>query len=427
MALERLVSTTYPGEELDQAIEYVREKWEHLRGNARNGHHDTIESWKPLAKTSADGHLDDQDHEHPYILYLPNDYIYPGGRFIVQFYWDSYFIIQSLLLCARNDLVQGIIDNCFYMIDKYGMVTANRKRWAAGSQLPFLASMVLDLYAVTRDREWLRKAASSLEKELRGYWLNTEHLAYRGLSRYHCPPYFPRDAIAAITLDNEATWDLSPRFDEDDVLSLLPVDLNCNLFIYERALAFILRELGDSSTSSVWEQRAAERRSAIMELMWDEEDGLFYDFNFSSGSRKKVRSLATFSPLFASLADHRQAARVRESLWIFETPYGLLTCDHDYGYTDRQWNYPVGWAPLHWIVYNGLKNYGYGQDARRIASKWVDLNFRVWKETGKFYEKYDVVLGTQEVLTDRYSNQEGFGWTNAVFHALAVDLRNGLT
>ena len=364
MALERLASTSYPGEELDQAIEYVREN-------------------------------------------------------------DSYFIIQSLLLSACNAFVQAIIDNCFYMIDKYGMVTANRKRWAAGSQLPFLASMVLDLYKeMTRDREWLRKAASSLERELRGYWLNTEHLAYRGLSRYHCPPYFPKDAIAAITLDNEATWDLSPRFDEDDVLSLLPVDLNSNLFIYERALAFAFRELDDPSTSLVWEQRAEARRTAIMELMWDEDDGLFYDFNFSSRRRKKVRSLATFSPLFAGLADHKQAERIRENLRLFETPYGLLTCDHDYGYTDRQWNHPIGWAPLHWIVYHGLKNYDYGEDARRIASKWIDLNLRIWKRTGKFYEKYDVVIGSHDVLTDRYSNQDGFGWTNAVFHALVDDMRN---
>lgn len=80
--------------------------------------------------------------------------------------------------------------------------------------------------------------------------------------------------------------------------------------------------------------------------MWDEDDGLFYDFNFSSGGRKKVRSLATFSPLFAGLADSKQAASIRDNLRLFETPFGLLTCDHDYGYRDRQWNYPVGSATL---------------------------------------------------------------------------------
>ena len=191
MPLERSLPFNNSGEELDRALEYIDAKWEDLRGNARNGHHDTIESWKPLAKTSTDGHLDDQNHGNPYILYLPNDFIYPGGRFIVQFYWDSYFIMQSLLLNSSTDLVKGMIENCFYMLDKYGMVIANRKRWAAGSQLPFLASMVLDLYKVTGDREWLRKAVSFLEKELGSYWLNTEHLAYRGPKSIPLSTLFP--------------------------------------------------------------------------------------------------------------------------------------------------------------------------------------------------------------------------------------------
>jgi alpha,alpha-trehalase len=100
----------------------------------------------------------------------------------------------------------------------------------------------------------------------------------------------------------------------------------------------------------------------------------------------------------------------------------LVTCDQDYGYSDRQWNYPIGWAPLHWIVYKGLKNYGYDEDTKRIALKWLNLNYSIWEKTGNLFEKYDVVRGSHEVLTDRYKNQEGFGWTNAVFHALAVEL-----
>ena len=70
----------------------------------------------------------------------------------------------------------------------------------------------------------------------------------------------------------------------------------------------------------------------------------------------------------------------------------------------------------------GLKNYGYDEDARRIALKWLNLNYSIWEKTGNLFEKYDVVRGSHEVLTDRYKNQEGFGWTNAVFHALAVEL-----
>ena len=224
-------------------LDFIERMWVALTGNARQGHHDSFDSWKAIAATSTDGHLGDTDHNNPYIIYLPNDYVYPGGRFIVQFYWDSYFIILSLLRFAKTELAKGMVENCFYLIGKYGLVVANRRRWAAGSQLPFLSEMVLVIYQVEQNKLWLEKARSALEIEYRGYWLNQDHLVYRGLSRYHAPPYFPKEYIAAITLDNEATWDLSPRFDLEDVLNLLPVDLNCNLFAYERNCAYFYSEL----------------------------------------------------------------------------------------------------------------------------------------------------------------------------------------
>jgi alpha,alpha-trehalase len=74
-----------------------------------------------------------------------------------------------------------------------------------------------------------------------------------------------------------------------------------------------------------------------------------------------------------------------------------------------------------------LKNYGYIQEADRIALKWLNLNHKVWRQTKQLFEKYDVVRGTHEIEPDRrYTNQSGFGWTNAVFHLLVADLLSRL-
>lgn len=404
------------------ALEYIKALWEKQTGNARNGRRESLDSWRTLASKSFDGHLDDRDHSTPHILYLPNDYVYPGGRFMVQFYWDTYFILLSLLLDRQTDLARGMIENCFYLIDQYGVILANRKRWASGSQLPFLSSMISDIFEVTDDQDWLRTAVVYAEKELSGYWLNEHHLCEYGLSRYHALPHFPHTAIPAITLDHEATWDLSPRFDSDDVLHLLPVDLNCNLFLYERALALWHNVLGNSDVQARWEERAHHRRNTICELMWNDADGLFYDYDFARRRHKKVKSLAAYFPLYAGVADDHQAHRLRENLLFFEKAYGLVACDHDYGYKERQWNYPLGWAPLHWVVFKGLERYGFEEDALRIALKWLSLNLAIWHDTGKFFEKYDVVLGNHQTLSDRYVNQEGFGWTNGVFHKLVAEI-----
>jgi alpha,alpha-trehalase len=383
------------------ALEYISLLWEKLTGNARSGRREALHSWSALASSSLDGHLDDQNHKSPHILYLPYDYVYPGGRFIVQFYWDTYFILLSLILNNRIELAKGMIENCFYSIDQYGAVLANRKRWASGSQLPFLANMISDLFEVTNDHDWLRKAVVYAEKEVSGYWLDAHHLCHCGLSRYHALPHFPETAIPAITLDHEATWDLSPRFDLDDVLHLLPVDLNCNLLMYERAIGLWHQALGNIEAQAHWEEKAVHRRNTICELMWNDKDGLFYDYDFILGRQKKIKSLAAYFSLYTGVADERQALRLRDNLSLFEKDHGLVTCDHDYGYQDRQWNYPLGWAPLHWIVFKGLKRYGFDEDAQRIALKWLSVNLAVWRDTGKFFEKYDVVEGSHRTLSDR--------------------------
>lgn len=404
-------------------LSYIDHTWEKLTTNAQNGHRDSVFDWKEMAARSIDGHLDDQNHETPYILYLPNEFIYPGGRFKAQFYWDSYFVILSLLRGGRLAMARGMVDNALYLVEKHGLVIPNRKRWAAGSQLPFLSHMVRSVYEAIPDDAWLAKATVVLEKEYQEYWRNPQHEVYRGLSRYHALPWFPQDCIASITMDTEVTWDLSPRFDDKDVLNLLPIDLNCNLLRYETNFAFFHDRLGNSQAVHFWEEQARRRSTTINELMWNEEDGFYYDFDFQRNEQKKVKSLASYFAMYDGVANVNHARRLVCNLSHFETQYGLTTCDFDYGYEERQWNYPVGWAPLHWIVYKALRSYGYESAARVIAIKWISMNLDVWNSTGAFYEKYDVVKGSHEVIIDRrYTNQVGFGWTNAVFHLLVDQL-----
>ncbi|MBB6145398.1 alpha,alpha-trehalase [Silvibacterium bohemicum] len=406
-------------------LTFIDEKWEDLRANARHGHQDRFSDWEALAATSKDGHLDDLDPQRPYILFLPNDFVTPGGRFMVQFYWDSYFVVKALICTERFELAKGIVENCLFLADRHGMVIANRKRWAAGSQLPFLSEMVREVYNTTRDKKWLAWAASIVEREFIGYWLNSDHLAYEGLSRYHAPPCYPAENIADITMDHEASWDLSPRFDRGDVLELLPVDLNSNLYAYEMDLAVFHEELDSPKEASLWRNRAEQRARAVNALMWDSADGIYYDFNFVTGQRKKVKSMATFFPLFRKIASREQARTIAEKIELFEREYGMAACDQSYGYIDRQWNYPVGWPPLHLVSYLALKSYGHMEIAGRIALKWLNLNLRIWEQTGKLFEKYDVEIGSAEVLEDRYKNQDGFAWTNATFLYLLKDLAAG--
>ena len=127
----------------------------------------------------------------PGLLYLPNRYVVPGGRFNEMYGWDSYFILLGEVADGRLDLAQGTVENFFYEIDHYGSIlNANRTYFLTRSQPPFLSSMVLEVYRAlgARDpqaaKKWLKHAWPYLVRD-HALWTAPPHLAGdTGLSRY---------------------------------------------------------------------------------------------------------------------------------------------------------------------------------------------------------------------------------------------------
>lgn len=349
---------------------------------------------------------------------LPNKFISPNSALFKedQFYWDSYFIILGLIESGRVSLAKGMVDNLVFLYKKYGIIPSRNRLYNLGiSQPPFLSSMAREVYKVTRDRRWLNSVARVCESELTGYWMGEFHLIRDGLSRY-CDHF-----VTHATAEHESGWDMTSRF-QSRCLNVLPVDLNSCLFKYEKDLAEMHALSGDRSREKFFLRRASKRKKAMVNLMWDERLGFFFDYDYGKERRGRFQSVAGFYPLWAGLADESQAERVKRNLKLFEQKGGLANTQET-GLSDefRQHDYPNGWANQHWIAVKGLMNYGFVEDARRISLKWLKLNKRVFEETGEFWEKYDVVscgVGRQ----GRYTNQSGFGWTNAVFIKLIKQL-----
>ena len=81
------------------------------------------------------------------LLYLPNPYVVPGGRFNEMYGWDSYFIILGLVEDKRTDLARDMVENFFFEIENYGAIlNANRTYYFTRSQPPFLTSMIREVY-----------------------------------------------------------------------------------------------------------------------------------------------------------------------------------------------------------------------------------------------------------------------------------------
>jgi alpha,alpha-trehalase len=131
----------------------------------------------------------------PGLLYLPNKYVVPGGRFNEMYGWDSYFIILGLLEDEHRDLAKGMVENFFFEIEHYGsLLNANRTYYLTRSQPPLLSSMIRDVYdadtsarpeGYRQDDAWLARAYGFAKTD-HDFWLQPGHRAgTTGLARYH--------------------------------------------------------------------------------------------------------------------------------------------------------------------------------------------------------------------------------------------------
>jgi len=218
----------------------------------------------------------------------------------------------------------------------------------------------------------------------------------------------------------ESGWDFSSRWlkDPQDLATIhttdiIPVDLNALLFNLEQVLARAYRAEGNEEEADLFAQRANQRREAVLAYCWDDETGYFMDYDFVAGSSTGVISPAGMFPFFFKMVESEdyasRAAKVISEQLLKNG--GIATTANANG---QQWDAPNGWAPLQWITIQGLRNYGQGELADVIKQRWVDLNLRVYQNTGKMVEKYNVMDMGLEAGGGEYPVQDGFGWTNGV-------------
>ena len=394
------------------------------------------------------------DTKQPYstLLPLPESYIVPGGRFREVYYWDSYFTIQGLAESDRYGMIENMLDNFKYLIDHYGHIpNGNRNYYLSRSQPPFFALMVDLLYEHNGDSVY-HKYYTAMEKEYR-YWMEGENKvgANEGLfhlvkmpdgsilNRYCDRKDAPREESYAQDLETakqyknndgkayinlrsgaESGYDFSSRWFGDtlhlntiETTDLVPVDLNSLLYAYEIILSKAAKANGETAKGNDYLLRAAKRKKAILKYCWNDDLHFFFDYNIKQGHTTNRWCISGDMPLFVNIATNEQAEQMQKVMSEkFLKDGGFVTTIY---HTGQQWDAPNGWAPLQWIAVKGLMNYHYDSLARLAAERWMAVNERVFKSTGKMLEKYNVEDIHLESGGGEYPTQDGFGWSNGIY------------
>ncbi|XP_024903086.1 trehalase [Pteropus alecto] len=388
------------------------------------------------------------------LIYSQHPFIVPGGRFLEFYYWDSYWVMEGLLLSEMSETVKGMLQNFLDLVQTYGHVpNGARVYYLQRSQPPLLTLMMNHYVTHTNDTAFLRDNIGTLALEL-DFWAENRNISVslRGksyiLNRYHVPYGGPRpesyskDAELADILPEgdretlwaelkagaESGWDFSSRWliggPNPDLLSsirtskLVPVDLNAFLCQAEDLMSNFYTTLGNDSQAMKYRNLREQRLAAMRAILWDEEKGAWFDYDLENGKKNQEFYPSNLAPLwadcFSDLGVIDKALKYLEDSQILTYQHGIPTSLRK---TAQQWDFPNAWAPLQDLVIRGLAKSPSSRTqevAFQLAQNWIRTNFDVYSQKSAMYEKYDISNGGQPGGGGEYEVQEGFGWTNGV-------------
>ncbi len=308
---------------------------------------------------------------------------YFGAILHIYMGWPSDYIRNGVIIFLQNQQENGFIARS---------VPGNE--WHDTEHVkPFLAQIALLVYRAYGELDWITDAEyfPKLQKYI-DFWLNDMDENKNGLSEWMSAPHTGMDnqhERAGFWLDRNCEG----------------VDLNS--YLVRETLAFArLAELADKQQlANQYRLISAQRKTRIREELWDENDGFYYDrkkdkdqpiaqslwvgarLNEQSAGQWKipVRSVAAFTAMWAGVATESQGnamvTRYLTNPGEFWTPYPVSALSKsEIGYSTRVQPGDMGcswrantWIPANYMIYHGLKWYGYQGIASSLARRTVEL------------------------------------------------------
>jgi hypothetical protein len=288
-----------------------------------------------------------------------------------EFYdWDLYF--ENLYLSYF-----GVFAYCFTNLREFlnreqpdGYVNRSLIKQRDRQQFkPFLAQLtVLGSSQNHDDYEWLRGNYYNRLVKYIDKWFSYDS-DHNGL-----PVWNSADAAGT---DNQ--WSRGGGLSSFEIEG---VDLASYLVRELRAMSVIATHLNLSEDSKAFDRHADQVLYLINTVFWDEQQGMYFDRNEITGKRVYVKSATNFMPLFAGVATPHLAARmIREHLlnpgefWLAYPVASYAKTEPDYyqgSHHECNWRGPT-WAPTNYMIFQGLRRYGYAAEARELATRLFNM------------------------------------------------------
>jgi Trehalase len=266
---------------------------------------------------------------------------------------------------------------------------------------PFFNWINLEVYKVSHDKQFLADAYASGSKYVN--WLiknrDTDHD-----STFEWGPYGIIENVrdwynAVFQVSAERYLDV----DKEDISDELEcLDLTLMVVKEEKSLSLMAEALGKPDEAKLWKNRADGVVKLVNKRMWDDSTGFYYSVNKKDHSWHfmtrdlRRQEIIGFLALWADAAPKDRAEKLVEALTDtnrFWRRYGVPTLsarDPWFSpYVDYccKWNGPV-WLLWDYMVYEGLKDYGYNDLAHQLAAKMLKAAVIQLKKNHNYWESF---------------------------------------
>ena len=352
--------------------------------------------------------------------------VYDGNVWDWDTYWSAYGLLgmmdtfepaiqEKILIHARGN-VQNFLDH--QLDDGYIPMMIEVKDWPEpylnmrhkegvlmNMHKPFLCGQICLISDYTGDYGWIFGALDGLRSYFACYDANYYF--------ENCGLYVWYDDIM-IGMDNDPASFGRPKFSTANIF------LNSFMVHELSSMARILEKLGRPDEAAGYREKAENLSNAILEECWDKRDQFFYSADVDIKTRKydwfheglgvfwktlpiKIRVWSGFIPLWAGFATKEQAASLARH-WkdesTFHSPFGITTLAKDEKMFDlsatnnpSNWLGPI-WLVANYVVFRGLLNYGYRDEAEEICKGSLKLLGEDLKKTGCLHEYYNPFDGS---------------------------------
>jgi hypothetical protein len=266
---------------------------------------------------------------------------------------------------------------------------------------PFFSWINWEIYKVSMDKIFLEEAYESGVKYTN--WL----IKNRDADKDGTFEWGPYGIIENVRDWYNAVFQVSAEryldVDKEDISDELEcLDLSLMMVKEMRCLAEMAAEMNLKKESGIWKERADQLSKLINERMWDKESRFFYSVNKADhGFYFMTRDLRReeiigFLPLWAKAVSYERADELIEKLTDpakFWRKFGVptLAADDEWysPYVDYccKWNGPV-WLLWDYMVFEGLKNYGYDDLAAELSDKMINAVELQLSRNHNFWESY---------------------------------------